>query len=324
VVAAVDGLVVGGRRRARPSGDPGLALATRIWMAAAGDVGATATDLGDGYVRLARRASTATVWRNETPLDDPVVLRLAADKTRTHALLRDAGVPVPEHEEFGLDRLPPLRGRVVVKPASGTAAGTGVTPGVSRPSDLRRAAVRAARWGSRLLLEEHVDGDVVRVLVLDGEAIAAVVKRPPHVEGDGRSSVGALIAAENERRAKEPGGHLLDVDVDLDCALTLRDAGLSLRSVPAAGQRVQVKRAVNQNARPENDVLQPVPQHLAALACQAAAAVGLRLAGVDLVTSDDRTVVLEVNGTPGLNHHELVAGAPDRTAAARVVDALLA
>jgi D-alanine-D-alanine ligase-like ATP-grasp enzyme len=48
------------------------------------------------------------------------------------------------------------------------------------------------------------------------------------------------------------------------------------------------------------------------VACRAAATIGVRLAGVDLLVDDEGrpVAVLEVNTAPGLHWHVLVAGEP--------------
>src|SRR5207248_181900 len=157
---------------------------------------------------------------------------------------------------------------------------------------------------------DQVAGVDHRVLVLDGRVLGAVRKDPPVVEGDGHASVAELVLAANDARLAAGGGLALRLlEIDLECALTLAAQGRSLTSVPAAGERVIVKTAVNQNAAADNHTVE-VGAADAALARRAAAALGLRLAGVDLVVGPARTVVLEVNGTPGLNHHVMVADPP--------------
>jgi cyanophycin synthetase len=104
---------------------------------------------------------------------------------------------------------------------------------------------------------------------------------------------------------------------------TLAHAGLSLRSIPATGRRVELKVVTNQSGPGDNfTVAEPVSDALVSDARAAAEAIGVRLAGVDLITSsladgltESGGVVIEVNGGPGLHHHYHVA---DRAGATRV------
>jgi cyanophycin synthetase len=86
---------------------------------------------------------------------------------------------------------------------------------------------------------------------------------------------------------------------------------------------VELKVVTNQSGPGDNHtVAQPVSDALVSDAGAAAEAIGVRLAGVDLITSslahglsESGGVVIEVNGGPGLHHHYHVA---DRDAATRV------
>jgi cyanophycin synthetase len=291
---------------------------TAMWHEAAAGAGAVAADLGGGFLAFRRGAAYARVWNSWVGLDNVVTARLAADKERAHRLLTQAGLPVPAHRRFHTRDLGPARdflgrcgGPCVVKPVSG-AGGSGTTSGVRTVRQLRRARLRAARLHDELLIERQVPGDVLRFLLLDGELLDVIQRRPPTVVGDGRSTIAELIAAENERRFMAAAGErpwLLRPD--LDCVFTLEARGLVLSSVPAAGARVAVKTAVSQNGPADNEsVLGTVGDALVADATRAADAVGVRLAGVDVITDDPGVslrdsggAVLEVNATPGLHYH---------------------
>jgi cyanophycin synthetase len=196
---------------------------------------------------------------------------------------------------------------------------------VRSADELRRAVFRASRSDERVVIERQAPGDVYRLLFLDGELLDEVRRLSPRVVGDGRSTIDELIAAENLRRVESRGRAGLDVlVVDLDCVFTLERAGLGLRSVPAAGETVAVKTVSNENRAEDNETLpgDALADGLVEEARAAARAVGVRLAGVDLITPDPTRslreaggALIEVNGTPGLHHHYLVA---DPAAATKV------
>jgi cyanophycin synthetase len=154
---------------------------------------------------------------------------------------------------------------------------------------------------------------VYRFLYLDGALLDAVRKLPPSVVGDGQSSIEELVRQENRRRLDARGSAGFSMlKLDLDALFTLAAAGLTAASIPAASARVTVKAVTNQNRIEDNESVPrgEVADELVAEGAAAAAAVGLRLAGVDLVTTDIRASlrssggrVIEVNGMPGLNHH---------------------
>jgi cyanophycin synthetase len=311
------------RRLARRLAPPHAAVLAAIWRDAAEALGAEVVELEGGLLEIRREGAYTRVWRHVTALDDLVTVRVALERPLAHRLLREAHVRVPDHVECAAGRPGPAlafvrerSGPFVVKPAGGTSGGHGVTCSVHGGAQALRACLAAARFDDRLLVEQQTEGEMHRLLLLDGELLGVVRRRAPRVTGDGRSTVAGLIAAENRRRLAAGGeAGLALVRPDLDCVLTLRTQGLSLRSVPPAGAAVVVKIASSENAPSENEVVHAPPaEALVQDARAAAAAVGLRLAGVDVVTGDlsrglgdTGGAIIEVNGTPGLHYHYQVA-----------------
>lgn len=299
-----------------------------IWTAAATQLGASVTDLGRGFLAIQGRRRTV-VWHGQVTLDDAVTLRLAADRPTAHRLLTAAGLSVVDHRLYSADDLAAASsflagGPVVVKPAAGTGAGLGVTCGVRTRDELARAWLRAARWDEQLLLERHLVGTELRVLVLDGGAVAAVNRRPPAVRGDGTSTIGQLITAENASRVAALGtAGCWPLRVDLDCELTLARDGRDLRSVPAPGESVTVKTAANEGGPNDTYTVDPVPPAAAELAKSAVDALGLRLAAVELIETRPGLALVEVNGTPGLHYHYQVADGSPVPVAVPILSALI-
>jgi D-alanine-D-alanine ligase-like ATP-grasp enzyme len=308
----------------------------RIWREAALTVGAEAVSLGPGLLELSRDGRRARVFQQTVALDDAVTLRVALDKALVHRLLVDAQVTVPEHVEFrfgdpeaALAFLARAGGPCVVKPAAGTGGGHGTTAGITRPEELMRARIHAARGSDRLLVERQAAGAVYRLLLLEGELLDVVRSTPARLSGDGRSTIAELMREENERRVAARGAAGLGrLGVDLDLVLTLERAGLSFSSVPAAGQAVAIRTITSDSGAERCETYTgPLADAILVEARAAAEAVGLALAGVDVITPDPTRplreaggVVNEVNGAPGLHHHYLVA---DPEHATRVAVAVL-
>jgi cyanophycin synthetase len=309
-------------RARRHQSDRSVDAYPAMWRDAAERVGAQVRELGSGFLEISRGPRCAVVRSQWVPLDTAVALELSFDKRIVTGMLRDLGLPITDQLEYRLQRPQPAidflaesTAGCVVKPVGG-AGGSGATCGVRSVDDLARASLRAARIDPRLLIERQVPGDVYRLLFLDGRLIDTIRRRAPSVVGDGRSSITELIQHQNRdtlRAGGRPGASLLRVD--LDCLLALRHAGWTLRSVPPEGTAVAVKGAVSQNAPSDNTtVREPLHPDVVAAALRAVECIGLRLAGVDVITTDPGVplsasggAIVEVNGTPGLIYHQRVA-----------------
>ena len=188
-----------GSPRRRQSDRHRVAFYDRAWRDAAKELGATFEPVGAGISEIARDEFRTRVIENTCAIDDPVTLAVLADKPLTYRIARDESISVPPHSMFTLKTIPlavdflrQSRADCVVKPASGTGGGRGVTTGIRTRWQLARAAAAAAVYGDDLLIERQVAGDNYRLLYLDGELVDAFVRRPPTVVGDGTSSVSRI------------------------------------------------------------------------------------------------------------------------------------
>jgi glutathione synthase/RimK-type ligase-like ATP-grasp enzyme len=300
-----------------------------VWREAAGELGATFEVLDKELFEISRNGVSTRVRNNYTTLDDPVTLYVALDKPLVHTMLRSHGLPTPNYTEFSLDSLDKayqflVQHRLcVVKPADGTGFGDGITTGIETRRHLLKAAVRAAGYSQRLLIEEYIKGDTIRLLYLDGQLLDAVKRGPPTVLGDGKSRISQLVQDLNQRRL-DAGYEVAQVTLkyDLDMERTLARQDLSWRSVPAAGQRVVLKGVVNDNMADENvSVADQVSASIIAAGRLAAELIGVRLVGIDIITPDIRQgleeaggKILEVNTMPGFHYHYFKQGGACRVA----------
>jgi hypothetical protein len=300
-----------------------------VWREAAGELGATFEVLDKELFKISRNGVSTRVHNNYTTLDDPVTLYVSLDKPLVHAILRSHRLPTPDHAEFSLNSLNKAfeflaqHGLCVVKPSDGTGGGDGVTTGIETRRQLFKAAVGAAGYSPRLLIEEQLKGDTIRLLYLDGQLLDAVKRGPPTVLGDGKSRISQLVQSLNHRRL-DAGYDLAQVTLkyDMEMKYTLARQNFSWRSVPADGQRVALKGVVNDNMADENvSVADQVSECIVAAGRRAAELIGARLAGIDIITPDIHQgleegggKILEVNTTPGFHYHYFKQGGACRVA----------
>jgi cyanophycin synthetase len=308
-----------------------------IWAEAAQELGLEFQQLSPRLFRFRKDHVVVHVLGQRTPFADPVSIEVASEKHLAYDLFAEAGVPIPPHvvvaaRDYNGARAFLETGGVpcVVKPIHGGGGGQGVTAAVTTAKQLARAMRRAALTSRDLLVERQVAGEHYRMLLLDGDVLDVLRRGRPQVVGDGVSTIEELMFFEYERRISTTGAAdgLKPFAADLDCLFTLEQAGLHLHAVLGAGEAATVKSVTNISGSRECVTFRgAVSRRLIAEAGAAAAAVGVRLAGVDIVTPDPSVslvegggVALEVNPIPGLVHHYNVA---DSGAATRVAIPIL-
>ena len=282
--------------------------------------------LNDGsLVQLGHGSRGRRVWTAETDRTSVLAEAVAQDKQLTRDLLRAAGVPVPEGRpvddaEDAWSAAQDLFGPVVVKPQYGNQ-GRGVATDLTTRAQVLAAYAAALEEGSAVVVERFVPGVDFRVLVVGDRVVAASLREPAHVIGDGHSTVAELVAEANldPRRSDGHATSLSFIKLDPIGLGVLAEQGYVPDSVPPPGARVLIRRNGNlSTGGTATDVTDRVHPEVAARAVEAARVVGLDVAGVDLVALDvgrpleeQGGAVVEVNAGPGLRMHlEPSAGTP--------------
>ncbi len=295
---------------------------TKFWHQAAEAIHADIEHLGDNFLRVSKNGRWTVVNNGNVMLDDHVTLDMAGNKVLIQSLLSKLDFPVPQSHIYKLDTIDTaiefqkqLGRKVVVKPKH-SSTGRGVTVNIETEEELVTASVEAASIDANLILEEHIEGASFRLLYLRGQFIDAVRRDPPMITGDGKNSIKVLISHENKKRINQQKVEALSpFTIDAECINTLKKKGLSLKSVPKLGDKIQVMTVVNLNSRFENHIVRDeVHPETIKMGAKVCAHFGVDLAGIDLMARDisqplsgGNGVINEINTTPGLHHHDLVA-----------------
>jgi len=243
-------------------------------------------------------------------LTSAVSMTLCQDKQLTHRTLAGAGLRLPAQQLAGEtdDNLAFLEehGAVVVKPVDGEQ-GNGVAVNLSTPEELQQAIEQARRFDSRVLLESFHEGLDLRIVVIGFEVVAAAIRHPAEVVGDGLHSIDQLIEAQSRRRQAATGGESR-IPRDDETLRTVQAAGFDYASVLPAGQRLAVRRTANLHTGGcLEDVTARLHPVLAEAAVQAARALDIPVVGLDLMVSaadQPDYVFIEANERAGLANHE--------------------
>ncbi len=232
--------------------------------------------------------------------DGHIATNLATQKGMANAVLRASGLPVPRTVVVVDRRLAPIEARrigypVVIKPVS-TDFGTAVAVNLQSEDAVLRA-FDAARQHGPVLVQQHIPGAHHRLLVMHGKFLSANRQDPAHVTGDGIHRVDQLVALANRARRDKLSTELKKITVDAAVVEILQRQGLSMESVPPAGRRVLLREHSNLSVGGSYVNVTPmVHPDNRRLAEMAAAVVGLKVAGVDFITTDVSRSYLDTGG----------------------------
>ena len=278
-------------------------------------------EIGKGSRSLLLGAGTINSW----PLNSAGAATLASDKAFTARVLSDRGILTPKSESLFLSaRYSELRAAGRERDVAPALAASLGWPIIAKPNNGSRGAfvqlcydegdlqLHLSKMEARYdiaILQEYIEGSEYRVFVFEGDAVFSYKKHRATLTADACKTIYELIIAHNlklERLGLDPIDPRARVVTD-----RLSASGLRLDDIAAKGVEIDVGIRANLAAGgvPE-EFSTEVPSPLARLALNAAAALGLAVAGVDIICRGamdrDPLYVLEVNSNPTISSLEAV------------------
>lgn len=290
----------------------------------------------ESYVQLGQgihqRRIQATIMDNTSALG----VEIADDKETTKNLLDAMGIPVPKgistkSEYQAIKAAEIIAYPLVVKPLVGNH-GRGITTNITNKEELIKAFHIAREICQTVLVEKYLKGFDYRILVIDGKFVAAALREPAYVIGNGKDSIEKLINEINKDPERGEGHekNLTKISIDELTEELLKDQHLSLESVLLQGEKIYVKATANISsggiAKDVTETVHPLNQLMAE---RIAKIIGLNVVGIDLIADSlerplesDHAGVVEVNAAPGFRMHLNPTEGSPRNVAASVIDML--
>ncbi|WP_299115717.1 cyanophycin synthetase [uncultured Winogradskyella sp.] len=288
--------------------------------------------------QLGYGANQKRIQATVTSETSSIGVELACDKEDTKYLLEQAEVEVPRGDIIRRERSLEEACRyvgypLVIKPIDGNH-GRGITVDIQN-YDEALVAFRHAKESSRsgaIIVEKFIVGEDYRLLVINNKLVAAALRSPAHVVGDGKSTVRELIDEVNKdpRRGYGHEKVLTQISVNELTQTIIKDAGYTLESVLADGEKLILKDTANLStggtAEDVTDIVHPANVSMAE---RISKIIDLDICGIDVMTTDISKplsetggAVLEVNAGPGFRMHLAPTTGLPRNVAAPVIDKL--
>lgn len=267
-------------------------------------------DAGAGLFRLSYGGRAVRCRELLSDFTSAVALSICDDKRLTRQIVEGAGVRVPaqllssdaeERKAFLAEH-----GSVVVKPARGEQ-GNGISVDVETPEHLDAAIETAGKVCDDVVIEQFYPGLDLRLVVIDYRVVAAAIRRPAQIVGDGETPVRKLIESQSRRRAAATGGESR-IPMDAETERCVAAAGYSYDDVPPSGEIITVRKTANLHTGGTIiDVTAETHPELIKAAIAAARAIDIPVTGIDLMVRTHLKpdyVFIEANERPGLANHE--------------------
>lgn len=263
-------------------------------------------------------------------------VEIAGNKEETKHLLEQSEVPVPKgviirmEEEVDSACLK-VGFPVVIKPINGNH-GRGITVNLQSLEEARLAFHAAKKVSNSVIIEQYITGVDYRLLVINHRFVAAALRTPAHVVGDGTSTIQELIDRVNAdpRRGYGHEKTLTQITINELTLGLIKAKGYTLDSQLTKDETLILKDTANlSTGGTAEDVTDFVHPANVAMAERISRIINLDICGIDIMTSDisqplkdTRGAVLEVNAGPGFRMHLAPAKGLPRNVASPVIDKL--
>jgi GNAT-family acetyltransferase (TIGR03103 family) len=273
-------------------------------------IGVDIIDAEGGFFRLTYGGRSVMCRESLTALTTAIAMSICDDKRVTRRIVRAAEVRVPEQvtadDEERTRAFVEDHEAVVVKPARGEQ-GKGVAVGLKSWDQAKTAIEAAQKICNEVVVEEFVEGADLRIIVIDYRVVAAAIRKPAAVIGNGRSSVRDLIEHQSRRRSAATGGES-SIPIDAETERCVAGAGYGLDDVPPADKYLVVRKTANLHTGGTiHDVTGILHRTLIEAAVRAARAIEIPVTGIDFIVkapTEPDYWFIEANERPGLANHE--------------------
>jgi cyanophycin synthetase len=265
-----------------------------------------------------------------------IAVELASDKEETNKILGSLGLPVPRQELVQSEGAARRAARkigfpVVTKPYNGNH-GRGISIRLTTDEEVVEGFLKAKEISRSVIVETYLEGDDHRLLVVNGELVAATRRTPGHVVGDGTHSIRELVEIVNQDPRRGVGHEkvLTRIELDAQAEMMMARVEVTADSVPEAGRIIYLRSTANLStggtATDVTDIIHPDNREMAVRAIKA---IGLDVGGVDFLSTNIAESykaigggICEVNAAPGFRMHVAPSEGKSRDAAGPVIDML--
>ncbi len=233
---------------------------------------------------------------------------IASSKVRTTVVAQRMNIPTPDQiicrDIREARKFLSNHRQIVVKPVLGSG-GAGVSTNIKTIEELDRSYTYAKSHSNTIVVQQHIIGDDVRLLVVGGVFRSAVIRQPAYVVGDGILSIEELISATNADSSRNDDSKSSLMHISASAAR--RYLGDEVHAVAASGTKTRVVGPANVSLggslhQATHLVSAEMIKHAEAISKK----LGLGICGVDMIWN--RTVnshyLIEVNATPGIDIHD--------------------
>jgi cyanophycin synthetase len=265
-----------------------------------------------------------------------IAVEIACDKEETKNLLEASEIPVPrgrivydeEDLKAAIDR---IGYPIVTKPINGNH-GKGATTNIKTWEDAVVGLKAAKAYGRAVICEKFITGLDFRVLIINYKFVAAALRTPAAVMGDGLHTIQELIDIVNSdpRRGYGHEKVLTAIKVDDFTNDILLKKGYTLDTVLDDKEELWLKPTANlSTGGTATDVTDFVHPTNVFMCERIARIIGLDICGIDIMADNLSTpitesggAVLEVNAAPGFRMHLDPTDGLPRNVAEPVIDML--
>lgn len=291
---------------------------------------------GESLVQLGYGVNQVRFRATMTDRTSSIAVDLASNKDETKRMLQEAAIPVANgmcisKETEVSEVIAKVGFPLVFKPLDGNH-GKGASINVKTEEAAYEAFHHAKKYSRKIIVEKFITGYDFRVLVINHKFIAAALREPAHVVGDGISTIQQLIDNENldPRRGYGHENVLTEITIDKETMDQLAKFNYTLDTILPEDEKCYLKGTANlSTGGTSTDVTDMMHPDNIFICERISRVIGLDICGIDIMGQNlsepmikTGAVVLEVNAAPGFRMHLAPAKGLPRNVAAPVIDML--
>ncbi len=294
-------------------------------------------DIFDNFIKLSKNGKVEYVKQaTKTSVDNYVTVCAMENKVVTKKILAERNIKVPMGSDFlDFDKAflyaKDLGGNFVVKPKS-TNFGLGINIFKETPdiNDIKKAVEIAFSHDKTIIVEEFIEGNEYRFLVIGDETVGVLNRVPANVLGDGKLSIKELVEIKNQNSLRGYGYKtpLEKIKIDDNVKIFLNSQSLDENYVPKNGETIYLRQNSNVSTGGDSiDLTDDVHDKFKKIAVEASKAIGAKICGVDIIIKDFKDPdsnysIIELNFNPAIHIHSYPFKGKERKIAKEILKTL--